>query len=54
MSALKLTTVPVLKVLRAARLVIFEIIGSKYLPKKTPAMVPIPVANKKFPPQCTK
>ncbi|MUV04125.1 hypothetical protein GN157_10435 [Flavobacterium rakeshii] len=54
MSALKLTAGPVLKVLRAARLVIFEIIGSKYLPKKTPAMVPIPVAHKKFPPQCIK
>ncbi len=54
MSAIKLKSGLVLKALRAVRLVIFEIIGSKYLPKKTPAMVPIPVANKKFPPQCTK
>lgn len=54
MSAINLTAGPVLKALRAARLMIFEIIGSKYLPKKTPAMVPIPVANKKFPPQCIK
>lgn len=54
MSALKITAGPVFKALRAAKLVIFKIIGSKYLPKKTPAMVPIPVAHKKFPPQCIK